>query len=583
MNELDEVLLNKVEYGDIQNVWNVNYTRILKVQIELWHKGLNEHKVISASDTDILNNKISDQVAKWSDKWEKICEKKRIDDAKSASIEEATRRTLEAASQLEEIENILNQSLSVKNMVKWESLKKQDVFRVPYPDKVNPPKFIPYPDAPNKESSEYQPKLNIFTKIITPLKNKAIARAEEAIAEATNAWNKTLDEIENRNEFIDKKYQKDLEQNNKAVDKWNVEKNEFDSKQEEYNKGIDDLKERYFASDVQAILEYCGTVLDSSNLPSIFTKDFELDYNPDSKILIIDYLLPDISAFPNIKEAKYIATKNELKVSYHNDAFVEKLYDATIYKMILRVLHEEFEADVIDALDAISFNGWVNSINRATGKQEKSCIVSIQVQKNTYIDIELKNVDPKACFKSLRGVGSSKLAGITPIQPILTINKNDKRFVDSHDVTNTFDDSTNLAAVPWEEFEHLIRELFAAEFSANGGEVRVTQASRDGGVDAVAFDPDPIRGGKIVIQAKRYTNTVGVSAVRDLYGTVLNEGAIKGILVTTADYGPDAYDFAKNKPLTLLNGGHLLHLLSKHGHTAKIDLKEAKRLNMASE
>ena len=130
----------------------------------------------------------------------------------------------------------------------------------------------------------------------------------------------------------------------------------------------------------------------------------------------------------------------------------------------------------------------------------------------------------------------------------------------------------------WEDFEHLIRELFEKEFSANGGEVKVTQASRDGGVDAVAFDPDPIRGGKIVIQAKRYTSTVGVSAVRDLYGTVINEGATKGILVSTADYGPDAYEFVKNKPLTLLNGSNLLFLLEKHGHKARIDLAEAKKL-----
>src|SRR5262249_28738953 len=139
------------------------------------------------------------------------------------------------------------------------------------------------------------------------------------------------------------------------------------------------------------------------------------------------------------------------------------------------------------------------------------------------------------------------------------------------------DDSVNIAAMDWEDFEHLIRELFEKEFAANGGDVKVTQASRDGGVDAVAFDPDPIRGGKIVIQAKRYTNVVGVSAVRDLYGTVMNEGANKGILVTTADYGADAYEFANGKPLTLLNGGNLLSLLAKHGHRAKIDLKEAKK------
>jgi hypothetical protein len=57
---------------------------------------------------------------------------------------------------------------------------------------------------------------------------------------------------------------------------------------------------------------------------------------------------------------------------------------------------------------------------------------------------------------------------------------------------------------------------------------------------------------------------------------VLNEGVSKGILVTTSDYGPDSYEFAKGKPLVLLNGANLLNLLEKHGHKAKINLKEAK-------
>lgn len=127
-----------------------------------------------------------------------------------------------------------------------------------------------------------------------------------------------------------------------------------------------------------------------------------------------------------------------------------------------------------------------------------------------------------------------------------------------------------------------MRQLFEKEFATDGADVKVTRASADGGVDAVVFDPDPIRGGKIVIQAKRYTNTVGVSAVRDLYGTMLNEGAMKGILVTTSDYGPDTYTFAKDKPITLLNGGNLLSLLAKHGHPARIDIPEARRLREGS-
>lgn len=103
-------------------------------------------------------------------------------------------------------------------------------------------------------------------------------------------------------------------------------------------------------------------------------------------------------------------------------------------------------------------------------------------------------------------------------------------------------------------------------FNQNGGEVRVTQASHDGGVDAIAFDDDAIRGGKFVIQAKRYNNVVPVSAVRDLYGTMIHEGATKGILVTTSSYRKESYDFAKDKPITLIDGQALLRLLNKYGY-----------------
>ena len=120
--------------------------------------------------------------------------------------------------------------------------------------------------------------------------------------------------------------------------------------------------------------------------------------------------------------------------------------------------------------------------------------------------------------------------------------------------------------MPWEDFEYFVRELFDKMFNRDGGEVKVTQASHDGGVDAIAFDDDPIRGGKFVIQAKRYNNVVPVSAVRDLYGTMIHEGATKGILVTTSFYGKEAYDFAKDKPITLIDGQALLGLLSKYGY-----------------
>ena len=350
------------------------------------------------------------------------------------------------------------------------------------------------------------------------------------------------------------------------------EKFEFNKKQR--NKYIDVLKEKYFAKDATVIKTYYYSILDSIEYDKHFSKSIDIAFNDESKVLIIEYLLPSIERFPNVKEFRYIKTRNEFKEINFNQRELNNLYDDIIYRIVLDLIHVSFSIDSINAVDSIVFNGWSNAINKATGLYNKACILSVVCDKNEFQKINLSEVDPKECFKSLKGISAHKISNLTPINPIISIENNDKRFVSSKDID--IDSSTNLASMHWEDFEHLIREIFEKEFSSNGGEVKVTQSSRDGGVDAIAFDPDPIRGGKIVIQAKRYTNIVGVSAVRDLYGTVMNEGATKGILVTTSDYGSDSFKFAKDKPITLINGGNLLFLLEKHGYNARINIKEAK-------
>jgi len=350
------------------------------------------------------------------------------------------------------------------------------------------------------------------------------------------------------------------------------------ARRREWLAAIERWKRSYLACDPKSIPDYCKLVLIGSKYPDSFPHDAAIEYVADSRTLVVDYSLPDISAMPTVKEVKVVAARGELKEVHVSEAWLSRTYDLVLYQIALRSLYELFQGDAARAIDSIVFNGWVNSIDKATGKEVNGCILSIHATKAELMDMNLANVDPKACFKKLKGVSAAKLIALQPVRPILQLNRDDERFVQAHDVADGLDSSSNLAAMDWEDFEHLIRELFEKEFSTDGSEVKITQASRDGGVDAIVFDPDPIRGGKIVIQAKRYTNTVSVSAVRDLFGTVHNEGANKGILVTTADYGPDAYEFAKGKPLTLISGSELLYLLAKHGHRARIDLKEARIL-----
>jgi restriction system protein len=51
---------------------------------------------------------------------------------------------------------------------------------------------------------------------------------------------------------------------------------------------------------------------------------------------------------------------------------------------------------------------------------------------------------------------------------------------------------------------------------------------------------------------------------------MMNEGASKGIIVTTSHYGTDAYEFVKDKPLELIDGGGLIYLLEQIGVQARI-------------
>ena len=62
-------------------------------------------------------------------------------------------------------------------------------------------------------------------------------------------------------------------------------------------------------------------------------------------------------------------------------------------------------------------------------------------------------------------------------------------------------------------------------------------------------------------------------------GTTDTTTAIRMFLTQAAASLLDAYEFAKGKPIQLINGAELLGLLEKHGYKAKIDLKEAKLIN----
>jgi len=274
---------------------------------------------------------------------------------------------------------------------------------------------------------------------------------------------------------------------------------------------------------------------------------------------------------PEAKEHRYVKSRDEIKTSARPATQRKSLYASMIAQIALRTVHEIFEADRLGHVETVVYNGVVDSIDKRTGQQARVCLVSLRTTRDTFEALQLDRVDPQECLKGLGAGVSKKPFELAPVRPVLEFKMVDDRFVDESDVLSDLDQRPNLMALSPSEFESLITNLF----EKMGLETRQTKPSRDGGVDCVAWDNRPVTGGKVVIQAKRYAGTVGVSAVRDLFGTVHNEGASKGILVTTSGYGKASFEFAENKPLELLDGTNLLYLLREHaGVEARIDAPE---------
>lgn len=538
----------------------VSYTKtgLPRYSLEIQHRGLHKYQVVRADNPYIVQQKARNAMSKWDQMWNRREEK----EAKANSIQEkkeqALQRTREAEAALARLDTILAHTLTVNDAVDWQSLKSTADYSVPEP--------LPIASAcePRKTDWKYEVKLGILDWLFTSRRIAKRLKTNEQYEADHNLW-------ERRRQEAEAEYATQLAEWQKDHDKYIEERNAS-------NAAIDRQRNAYLKkTDPQAVLDYCDLVLSNSEYPDYFPQSYEFEYNPETEVLIVDYQLPSKDDIPTLVEVRYVPSRNELSEKHLSEGQLNKRYDCLLYQVAIRTIHELYEADQINALAAVVFNGYVNATDPATGQEHNSCILSLQAGSDEFKQINLAKIDPRACFRSLRGVSASKLHSLTPVAPILTIDREDSRFVPSYAVAESVR-GTNLAAMDWEDFEHLIRELFEKEFASAGGEVKVTRASRDGGIDAVVFDPDPIRGGKIVIQAKRYTNTVGVSAVRDLYGTLMNEGANKGILVTTSDYGPDAHQFARGKPISLLSGAQLLFLLEKHGHKARIDLREAKQI-----
>lgn len=341
-------------------------------QIEISHEGLHKYRVIKGTDKFVVEQKASAQKAAWDELWQKRLDREKKEKqreqrafAKEGKVAEAHEKTEEAIKQIEEIKIILQHTLNINDAVNWESLKDKAWFPKPSPKKKQLDN-IPNPPL----ASDRKPQLGILDKIFSSRGQSKIDNAKALFENDYKEWQKRREKIIAQNKAIEEQHIKDLEY-------WEKEKQEFLNKQKESNDAIEARKKEYFENSKEAIVDYCDLVLSLSEYPDYFPQEFDVDYNPLNKIVIVEYTLPSIEKMPSVKEVKYIQSRNKFVETYLSDSTINKLYDDLVYQITLRTIHELFEADVINAIEAIVFNGWVETVDKATGKKIKPCILSV--------------------------------------------------------------------------------------------------------------------------------------------------------------------------------------------------------------
>jgi len=110
------------------------------------------------------------------------------------------------------------------------------------------------------------------------------------------------------------------------------------------------------------------------------------------------------------------------------------------------------------------------------------------------------------------------------------------------------------------EFEDLVEDLI----KKMGFITEQRKKTADGGIDIKAINEKPLLKGKYIIQCKRYSKPVGEPVLRDLYGVIISQNANKGILITNSVFSKKAKQFAKRKPLELIDGYQLSKLLDEY-------------------
>ena len=214
--------------------------------------------------------------------------KKYLEDRKAL----ASKRTIEARADLEILEQTLEHTLSIDDVVYWEQLKDTSPFPEPRPQESRAPQepsAPTYPRQPLRREPRFEANIEFLDRLIYSRRRSEGARAYDLYKKAHDEWLQETSRFREQHHKALKNHARQvviLHSNSaKMVTTWEKRRDEFFETQREASSAIDRLRERYEAREPEAIEEYCDLVLSRSTYPDWMPQEFEISYIPESSTL----------------------------------------------------------------------------------------------------------------------------------------------------------------------------------------------------------------------------------------------------------------------------------------------------------
>lgn len=321
------------------------------------------------------------------------------------------------------------------------------------------------------------------------------------------------------------------------------------------NEIINIKKELYKNKDIMMISSYKEEILNQIQYPFEFKKSINTGYCKDSRKLVIDYLLPDIKIVPGIKGYEYKKTKDEIKAISINTKDRNSIYNQVIFSIVINCINHLFEKDIHDNIDMIVFNGYIEDIDLSTGQDISPYIISAIINKDMFKSIDINRIDMLKCLKdTMQGrVDINSNLCFREITPICKCDYLNKSVV--------IDKGINLLEVN----PFILEDLVITLFRNMGYEVMETKKTNDGGIDCILNNDDPIMGGKVIGQVKRYKKNIDIPKLREFESVLRNSDAMKGIFISTSNFSPQCEEFASKNNISLINGSLLVDCFNRYG------------------